>query len=102
MERDDGPITTVVTRDVIAGREADYEEWAREAASASARYGATAHTFLTPDPAAPTRRVLVAQFPDADAARAWDESDDRHRLVRDAAEFSSLRIQRASGSAPAV
>src|SRR4051794_12861718 len=55
----------------LAGREADYEAWARRAASASARYGATAHTFLTPDPAAPTRRVLIAQFPHAEAAKAW-------------------------------
>jgi hypothetical protein len=30
---DDHPITTVVTRDVMAGREAEYEEWARDAAS---------------------------------------------------------------------
>jgi antibiotic biosynthesis monooxygenase (ABM) superfamily enzyme len=97
MESDDGPITTVVTRDVMAGREAEYEEWARDAASASARYGATAHTFLTPDPAIPTRRVVIAQFPDADAARACDESEERHRLVREAAEFSSLHIQRGSG-----
>jgi len=97
MKPDNNPITTVVTRDVMAGREAEYEAWAHEAASVSARYGATAHTFLTPDPATPTRRVLIAQFPDADAARAWDESEERHRLVRDAAEFSSLHIQRASG-----
>jgi antibiotic biosynthesis monooxygenase (ABM) superfamily enzyme len=38
MERDDHPITTVVTRDVMAGGEAEYKEWARDAASASARY----------------------------------------------------------------
>jgi antibiotic biosynthesis monooxygenase (ABM) superfamily enzyme len=97
MELESGQITAVVTRDVIPGRERDYEEWARRAVSASARYGATGHTFLTPDAGLPTRRVLIAQFPNADAARAWDESEDRDRLVREAEAFSSLNIQRATG-----
>jgi antibiotic biosynthesis monooxygenase (ABM) superfamily enzyme len=97
MELESGQITAVVTRDVIPGRERDYEEWARRAVSASARYGATGHTFLTPDAGLPTRRVLIAQFPNGDAARAWDESQDRDRLVREAEAFSSLDIQRATG-----
>src|SRR4051794_15728332 len=44
MESDErGPVTAVVTRDVIPGRESDYDEWARRVVSASARYGATGH-----------------------------------------------------------
>jgi uncharacterized protein len=92
-----GPVTAVVTRDVIPGRESDYDEWARRVVSASARYGATGHTFLISDPAAPTRRVLIAQFPDVDGVTAWDESEDRDQLVKEAEEFSSLHLQRASG-----
>ena len=97
MKSEPGPVTAIVTRDVIAGRERAYEEWARRAVSASARYGAMGHTFLMFDPAAPTRRVLIAQFPDVDAVRAWDESPERDRLVREAEEFSSLHLQRATG-----
>jgi antibiotic biosynthesis monooxygenase (ABM) superfamily enzyme len=97
MDQASGPITAVVTRDVFPGRERDYEEWAHRVVSASTRYGARGHTFLTPNAGAPTRRVLIAQFPDQDAVTAWDESQDRDRLVREAAEFSSLAIQRASG-----
>jgi uncharacterized protein len=97
MELEDGQITAVVTREVTPGRERDYEEWARRAVSASARYGATGHTFLTPDAGVPTRRVLIAQFPSEDAMRAWDESEDRDRLVREAEGFSSLDLQRATG-----
>jgi antibiotic biosynthesis monooxygenase (ABM) superfamily enzyme len=92
-----GPVTAVVTRDVIPGRESDYEAWARRVVSASARYGATGHTFLISDPAAPTRRVLIAQFPDVDGVRAWDESEARDQIVKEAEEFSSLHLQRASG-----
>src|SRR4051812_38210014 len=95
--KEHGPVTAVVTRDVIPGRESDYEDWAHRVVSASARYGATGHTFLTPDPAVPTRRVLIAQFRDESAVRSWDESDDRERLVGEAEGFSTHHIQRASG-----
>jgi antibiotic biosynthesis monooxygenase (ABM) superfamily enzyme len=95
-----GPVTAVVTRDVIPGRERAYDEWAHRVVSASARFGATAHTFLMSDPAAPTRRVLIAQFPDVDSVSAWDASAERDRLVREAEEFSSLHLQRATGLEP--
>jgi antibiotic biosynthesis monooxygenase (ABM) superfamily enzyme len=97
MELKGAPITVAVTRDVIPGRERDYEEWTRHAVSASARYGATGHTFLIPDAGVPTRRVLIAQFPSEDAVRAWDQSEDRERIVRQAERFSGLDIQRATG-----
>ena len=96
MESEPSPITAIVTRDVIPGRESDYEEWAHRVVSASAHYGATGHTFLTPDPRVPTRRVLIVQFANEDGARTWDDSD-RERLVKEAAEFSSFHVQRASG-----
>lgn len=96
MQQEDRRITVVVTRNVFPGRERDYEEWGRRVVSASARYGATGHTFLTPDAGAP-RRVLIAQFPDEARVRAWDDSEERDRLVREAAEFSTMDIQRISG-----
>jgi len=96
MEQEDKRITTVVTRNLIPGRERDYEEWARRVVAASTRYGATGHTFLTPDAGAP-RRVLIAQFPDEAGARAWDESKERDQLVREADEFSTMEIQRLTG-----
>src|SRR4051812_17092036 len=97
MEQAGGPITVVVTRNVLPGRERDYEEWAHRVVSATAPYAATGHTFLTPDDGVPTRRVLIVRFADEDGMRAWDESEDRDRLVREAGEFSSLDIQRATG-----
>jgi len=97
MSSEPGPVTALVVREVIPGRERAYDEWARRVVSASARFGATGHTFLISDPAAPTRRVLIAQFPDVHRVKAWDESDERNQLVRDAEEFSSLHLQRATG-----
>jgi antibiotic biosynthesis monooxygenase (ABM) superfamily enzyme len=97
MGSERGTVTVVITRDVVPGRESDYEEWAHRVVSASARYGATGHTFLTPDSADPARRVLIAQFPDENGVRAWDKSKKRDQLVQEAEEFSSFDIQRASG-----
>jgi uncharacterized protein len=104
MERDlrtqDGSgdsVTVVVTRDVVPGREGDYEEWAHRLVSEASRYGASAHTFITPDATAPARRVLVQQFVDGAALEAWEASEERERLVREAGRFSAPSIQRASG-----
>ena len=97
MEQAGEPITAVVTRNVLPGRERDYEEWARRVVSATTPYGATGHTFLTPDAGVPTRRVLIVRFADEDGMRAWDQSEDRDRLTREAGEFSSLDIRRATG-----
>ena len=94
---DAGPVTAVVTRDVMTGRERDYEDWAHRVVDASARHGASGHTLLTIDPAVPSRRVLIAQFPNQARVREWDESDDRARLVEEAANFSTVDVQRASG-----
>jgi len=96
-DRSGESITVVVTRDVRPGRERDYAEWVHRVVSATARYGATGHTILTPDAGAPTRRVLIVQFADEEGLRGWDHSEERHRLVREAGEFSSVHIQRATG-----
>src|SRR5215217_8633415 len=96
-DRSGESITVVVTRDVRPGHERDYAEWAHRVVSATARYGATGHTILTPDAGAPTRRVLIVQFADEEGLRAWDQSEERNRLVREAGEFSSVHIQRATG-----
>jgi len=92
----DRRITAVVTRDVVPGRERDYEEWGRRVVAASTRHGASGHTFLVPQ-AGGTRRILIAQFPDEGSASAWDESEERARLVQEAARFSTVEIQRTSG-----
>ena len=96
MEQDGTPITTVVTRNLVPGRERDYEDWGRRVVAASAGYGATGHTFLTPDVGTP-RRVLIAQFPNEGAARAWDQSEERNRLVQEATRFSTMDMQRVTG-----
>jgi antibiotic biosynthesis monooxygenase (ABM) superfamily enzyme len=89
-------VSEVITRDIVPGRERDFEEWAHRIVSAAARYGAT-DTVITPDAARPTRRVFVQHFPTEEASRAWAESEERNRLVQEAGEFSTQNLQRATG-----
>ena len=89
-------VIEVITRDIVPGRERDFEEWAHRIVSAAARYGAT-DTIITPDPATPTRRVFVQHFPNEEASRAWEESEERNRLVQEAGDFSTPDLQRATG-----
>ena len=89
-------VSEVITRDIVPGRERDFEEWAHRIVSAAARYGAI-DTIITPDAAMPTRRVFVQHFPNEEASRAWAESEERNRLVQEAQEFSTPDLQRATG-----
>ena len=89
-------VIEVITRDIVPGRERDFEEWAHRIVSAASRYGAT-DTIITPDPATPTRRVFVQHFPNEEASRAWEESEERNRLVQEAGDFSTPDLQRATG-----
>ena len=91
-----GPVTEIITRDIVPGREHEFEEWAHRIVSAAARYGAT-DTIITPDAATPARRVFVQTFPNEEAQEAWLESEERDRLVREAGEFSTPHLQRATG-----
>jgi antibiotic biosynthesis monooxygenase (ABM) superfamily enzyme len=47
-------VTEVITRDIVPGREHEFDEWAHRLVSLVARYGAT-DTIITPDAASPAR-----------------------------------------------
>ena len=103
MERDSGTqnspgssVTEVITRDIVPGREHEFEGWAHRLVSAAARYGAT-DTIISPDAATPARRVFVQHFANEEALGAWEGSEERNRLVQEAGRFSSPNVQRATG-----
>jgi antibiotic biosynthesis monooxygenase (ABM) superfamily enzyme len=103
MERDrrtqnppSGSVTEVITRDIVPGREHEFERWAHRLVSATARYGAT-DTIITPDAATPARRVFVLHFANEEALGAWEASQERDRLVQEARKFSTPDVQRATG-----
>jgi uncharacterized protein len=96
--REDEPATAVFTRRVSAGREAEYEELAREMVAASERYsGHLAATMLhEPDTLDYT---LAYSFANRPALQAWLDSDTRRRLSARAAAISDAheKLQALTG-----
>ena len=82
-----GSVTEMITRDIVPGREHEFEQWAHRLLSATARYGAT-DTIITPDAARPARRVFVLRFANEEALGAREASEERDRLVREARKYS--------------
>ena len=92
-----GPVTAVVTRDVIPGRERDFDESVHRIVSKAVRFGGLGASIITPDASMPGRRVVVCRFANEDSVRAWEESEERNRLMQKAEAFSTPHLQRATG-----
>jgi antibiotic biosynthesis monooxygenase (ABM) superfamily enzyme len=89
------PVTVVVTRRVIPGRERDFEAWLehlREAASEISGYSGT--TVLAD--VAGTRHI-VERFADPESLKAWEESPRRDLLIAEANAFSTVDRQSLTG-----
>lgn len=83
------PATAVITREVVPGREPDYEEWSRRLLAAVARLpGYQGATLVGPPGGDPGRRMLILRFADKRSLRRWAGSDERRSLTAEAAEFS--------------
>lgn len=93
-----GPVTVVVTRDVVPGRERDFDEWVHLVVSEAVRFGGLGASVITPDArSTPARRVVVCRFANEDSVRAWEGSEERKRLMQEAEAFSTPHFQRATG-----
>ena len=91
------PVTVVVTRDVVPGRERDFDEWVHLIVSEAVRFGGLGASVITPDASMPARRVVVCRFASENSVRAWEESEVRDRLMQEAEAFSTPHFQRATG-----
>lgn len=83
------PVTAVVSRRPVPGREQELEEWARGIVSAAEHFEGhlDAHIY----PAGPDRDDLVIafSFASAEALSAWERSEERLSWVRRAAPFTA-------------
>jgi antibiotic biosynthesis monooxygenase (ABM) superfamily enzyme len=68
----------VVTRDVVPGRELDFDEWVHLVVSEAVRFGGLGASAITPDASMPARRVVVCRFAIEDSVRAWEGSEERN------------------------
>ncbi len=83
QESDDGqPVTVSVSRKVIPGKEAAYEEWLSGISKAGAQYpGHMGVNVLRPCDATRGEYVVIYRFDNYENARRWEESDERASWV---------------------
>src|SRR3712207_2098461 len=92
-----GPVTVVVTRDVALGRERDFDKWVHLIVSEAVRFGGLGASVITPDASMPARRVVVCRFANEGSVRAWEESEERNKLMQEAETFSTPHFEQATG-----
>ena len=98
-----GPVTTVVTRAVETGHEADYRQWVlRSLDEALAFPNSLGATVVSAEPGDGNVHRLSYTFRDTGSARAWQESAVNRRLSEAADAFSTVRKQPAGGVASSV
>jgi antibiotic biosynthesis monooxygenase (ABM) superfamily enzyme len=97
FEDPSGVVTVVVTRDVLPGRERDYEEWTHRIIYDAVPFGSLGAAVITPEGNTPGRRIVVHRFANEEAHKAWEESEERRALLREAEHVSVPHYQRATG-----
>jgi antibiotic biosynthesis monooxygenase (ABM) superfamily enzyme len=92
------PVTIVVSRDVVPGHEAEYQHWMHRVIDAAAGFpGNLGATVLLPDTPDSHRRIVIHRWADELSMHAWETSEIRNRLLREAEAFSTQQPQRATG-----
>lgn len=83
-----GAPTVVVARQVVPGREPEFERWIRRLSlAASAAPGHVRSDVEPPGPAHPDEWTIVYRFADIGHLRAWLESPERAALIAEGADL---------------
>ena len=94
-------VIEVITRDIVPGRERDFEEWAHRIVSTAARDAGHRHPphRLNSGPRYAHTSGFCSALPcnEEAAPGPGEESEERNRLVQEAGEFSTPNLQRATG-----
>jgi antibiotic biosynthesis monooxygenase (ABM) superfamily enzyme len=91
-------VTIAISRTVFPGRVDQYEEWIRKMLSAASKaQGYTGVTTLIPQKGKAGLYHVLFRFEDQATADAWEKSEIRKHLTREADEFSRYHRQAATG-----
>src|SRR3712207_8931699 len=82
-------VTVVVTRNVLPGRERDYEEWTHRIIYDAVPFGSLGAAVITPEGNTSGRRIIVHRFANEEALKTWEESEERKALLVEAERFRS-------------
>ena len=89
------PVTVVVTRRVLPGRQRDFAAWSERLLEAAGEIPGYLGTTVLAD-AAGTRHI-VERFADESSLKAWEKAPARAGLVEEANRFSTVERQSLSG-----
>lgn len=93
-----GGVTEVISREIRAGREKEYDEWFRR--MLFIKRGAPGYlgtTVISPAGANPRVRYIVSRFRDAGALDSWRKAPERARLLEQVQEFATPYYDEATG-----
>ena len=91
-------ITVVVSRNVLPGREQEYDEWVRRlVAAAKEAPGNKGITILVPEPGKTGLYHVVLRFANEKSVHQWETSYVRQKLSHEADDFSQRVRQEATG-----
>ena len=95
----DRPVTVVISRKVVRGREADYEYWQKGISAASRRFaGYIGSELLRPVPGIQDEWIVVLRFASPETMDHWLESDVRKSWLEKADAFTrEFELQRLGG-----
>ena len=92
------PMTLVEGRMIKPGHENDFYAWVHRALATSERFpGSQSVKILTLGKEQSVVRYIVHTFVDESTGRAWVQSEERAKLLQEAATFSTPYTQTASG-----
>lgn len=95
------PVTVLEGRTVAPEHHGDYRDWVYRLIAAGDRFpGNRGVTVLAAEAVRSDERYLILAFADQEAKLAWQRSEEWAVLRREAAAFSTPRVQTATGAGP--
>jgi antibiotic biosynthesis monooxygenase (ABM) superfamily enzyme len=89
------PVTVVVTRRVLPGRQRDFAAWSERLLEAAGAIPGYLGTTVLADAAGTWH--IVERFADESSLKAWEKTAARARLIEEANRFSTAERQSLSG-----
>ncbi len=81
-DTDNNPVTISVSRRVVPGREAEFEDWIRGIAEAASHFeGQQGLSILRPSEKTGGRYVMIYRFDNYEHAAAWETSPERSEWI---------------------
>jgi antibiotic biosynthesis monooxygenase (ABM) superfamily enzyme len=97
-EHDPKEVTEVISRNIKAGHEKDYDDWLRRYMSLERKFqGYLGTTIIVPGGSNSSVRYVINRFADNASLDEWENSDDALKLLEEANDCSTQYYERATG-----